>query len=197
MAMGACAATAAPEGDHVNLNDPALALDVRVAKAKALATDKDPKAIDTLLSGLDTRSEDLRATVLASLQAQKADAVLLGRAADVKKKAAERVAALTGLRLMKPEKAGAKVALLLVDKDESVREAAAWALCVFGTAEAERPLADALAKEPSPKVRYFLAVALGDLKTPTAQSAIAARAKVEKDFAVKDALDQAAAKQNR
>jgi HEAT repeat protein len=181
----------------VNLSDPAVPLATRIARAKALGTDKGPTALDVLLTGLDSRSEELRDAVRASLLAQKGDLVLLARAADPKKKSPERVAALAGLRLLRPAKVGARLGALLVDKDESVREAAAHALCVVGAAEAETALVTALTAEPSAKVRYFVAVALGSLKTTAAKQAIAARAKVEADFTVQDALTQAASLQAR
>ncbi|MDP2340969.1 MAG: HEAT repeat domain-containing protein [Deltaproteobacteria bacterium] len=181
----------------MNLIDPAVAIDVRVKQAKALGKDKNPKAVDILLAGLDTRSEDLRAAIVGSLKEQKGDVVLLTRAADIKRPAPERVAALSGIRVLKPSDAGPKLALLLDDKQETVREAAAFALCIVGTAAAEARLIAALKAEPSAKVRYYVAVALGELKTPAAKQAVTAQSKTEKDFTVKDALDQAASKQAR
>lgn len=181
----------------LNLSDPAVAVDVRIKKAKALAHDKRPKAIDVLLTGLDSRSEELRVAIIASLKALKGDAVLLQRAADSKRTPAERVAALGGIRVIKPAKAGAALAALLDDKEETIREAAAYALVVVGPADAEARLVTALKAEPSAKVRYFVIVALGELKTPAAKAAVAARIKFETDFAAKDALDQAVAKQSR
>ena len=76
----------------LNLSDPAVAVDVRVKKAKALAHDKRPKAIDVLLTGLDSRSEELRVAIIAPLKALTGDVVLLQRAADSKRTPAERVA---------------------------------------------------------------------------------------------------------
>lgn len=181
----------------MNLNDSAVAIDVRVKQAKALATDKNPKAVDILLTGLDSRSEPLRAAIIASLKAQKGDVVLLQRAADTKRPAADRAAALAGIRVIKPADGGPKLGLLLVDKEEQVREAAAHALCVVGTAAAEANLVAALKAESSAKVRYFLATALGELKTPAAKQAVTTQLKTEADFATKDALEQSQAKQNR
>lgn len=179
----------------MNLTDVSIAIEVRVERAKALATDPSPTAIDELLTGLDSRSEPLREAIIASLKAKKGDVVLLERALDKKRPAASRVASLAGLRVLKPTDAAAKLAPLLDDTDESVREAAAHTLVVVGPAAAEAKLVSALKTEKSAKVRYFIVVALGALKTPTAKSAITARAKTETDFAVKDALDQAATKQ--
>jgi HEAT repeat protein len=191
------ASTAHSRSSDVNLIDPAVAIDVRVKQAKALGKDKNPKAVDILLAGLDTRSEELRAAIVASLKEQKGDVVLLTRAADLKRAAPERVAALNGIRVLKPADAGPKLALLLDDKQETVREAAAWALCMTGTAAAEAKLIAVLKTETSAKVRYYVVVALGELKTAGAKAAVAAQMKTEKDFTVKDALDQAAAKQAR
>jgi HEAT repeat protein len=196
VALAAAGAAFAGE-PHVKLTDPAVAIEERVKHAKALGKDKSPKAIDALLEGLDIRHDALHAAIVESLKQQKGDVVLVQRASDIKRAPAERVAALAGLRVLKPATAGPPVAALLTDKDESVREAAAHALCVFGTAAAEAKLVEALGKESSAKVRYFVVVALGELKTPAAKNAVAARAKVEKDFAVVDALAQAQAKQSR
>ncbi len=186
-----------PRSIEVKLNDTGVALDVRVKQAKQLGRDNNPKAIDLLLQGLDSRDEVLRAAIIASLKAQNGDLVLLLRAADAKRPSAERVAALGGIRALKPPKAGLKLAALLDDKDAGVREAAAHALCVVGTAEAEARLVQGLNTEASSQVRYFIAVALGELKTPAAKQAVAAQLKSETDFVVKDALEQATTKQAR
>lgn len=181
----------------VNLSDVNVPLETRVAQAKELAKEKSTKALDGLLTGLDTRDEKLRAAVMAGLQAHKADAALVARAADVKRPAAQRVAALGGLRMLKPNDQGAAIAALLDDKEVGVREAAAHALCVFGTAAAEAKLISALKSEKVPGVRYFIAVALGDLTSPAAKNAVKTAAAAEQDFVVKDALQQSQAKQER
>jgi HEAT repeat protein len=195
LAMVACGAEAAPGSPAVNLNDSAVAIDVRVQHAKALATDKAPTAVDELLTGLDSRSEPLRDAIVASLRAQKGDIVLLQRAADKKRPSPDRVAALAGVRVLKPKDAGPKLAALLDDTDESIREAVAHTLCLVGTGAAEPKLINALRNEGSAKVRYFLVVALGELKSASAKTAVVNRMKIETDFAVKDALDQAQVKQ--
>lgn len=198
----ALGADAPDRSDTVNLtkgeslNDTSVAIEVRVKRAKALGSDKSPAAIDTLLGGLDSRSEELRAAIIASLHSLKADQVLLQRAADPKRAVPSRVAALAGVRVLKPGEPGAGLAALLIDKDEAIREAAAHTLCVVGTAAAEAALIAALKTDASPKVRYFVAVALGELKTPAAKAAVAARRKTETDVVVQDALDQAETQQN-
>jgi HEAT repeat protein len=173
----------------VKLNDPNVPIEQRVKEAKALGRDKSPAAIDTLLAGLDVRDEELHAAIAESLKALKADELLLQRAADTKRAMPDRVNAFAGLRALKPADKGAKVAAFLDAKEEPIREAAAFALCVFGTAAAEDKLIRALS-DASPKVRYFVATALGELKTPAAKNAVEARLKLEKDFAVIDALEQ-------
>ncbi len=188
-------AQASAQGTSVNLTDATVAIETRVQHAKALGTDPSPTAIDELLTGLDSRSEPLREAIIASLKAKKGDVVLLERALDKKRPVPARVAALAGLRVLKPADSAARIAALLDDADEGVREAAAHTLVVVGPALAEAKLVSALRAETSAKVRYFVVVALGCLKTATAKAAIAARAKIETDFAVKDALDQAATKQ--
>lgn len=197
-------AYAAPGGtparrSQVKLSDPSVAIEARVKQAKALGSDKSPTAIDVLLEGLDVRHDELHAAILASLKQQKADAVLVQRAGDAKRASAERVAALAGLRALKPATAvPALVALLDVktNKDEAVRAEAAQALCVFGTAQAEPALVQALA-DPSTKVRYFAAVALGELQSKAAKDAVAGRLALEVDPVVKDALEQAQSRQSR
>ncbi len=191
----ACSADAAVGSNAVNLNDSTVAIEVRVQQAKALATDKTPGAVDALLTGLDSRSEPLRDAIIASLSAQKGEIVLMQRAADKKRPMPDRVAALAGVRLLKPRDAGPKLAVLLDDPDETIREAAAHTLCVVGTGAAEPKLINALRVEGSARVRYFLVVAVGELKSASAKTAVVNRMKIETDFAVKDALDQAQVKQ--
>lgn len=179
----------------MNLTDVSVAIEQRVCRAQALATDPSPTAVDELLTGLDSRSEPLREAVIASLKAKKGDVVLIERALDKKRPAASRVASLAGLRVLKPADVAPKLVPLLDDVDESVRESVAHTFVVLGPAAAEAKLVLSLKTEKSAKVRYFVVVALGALKTPAAKSAVATRAKTETDFAVKDAIDQALVKQ--
>ncbi len=184
----------------VRLNDPDVDVDVRVKEAKALGASKSPAAIDVLLEGLDIRHDALHAAIVASLKQQKADVVLVQRVVDEKRPAAERVAAFAGLRVLKPKDAPAKIAPLLLvaggGKDEAVRIEAAHTLATYGAAAGEAQLITALS-DVSSKVRYFAAVALGELKTKAAKDAVVARAKVETDMVVQDGLDQAQQRHNR
>jgi HEAT repeat protein len=193
--MGSAPQARAQEGNTVNLSDTTVDVETRVKQAKALAQSTSPQAIDELLTGLNTRSEPVRDAVIASLKAKKGGAVLLARAADVKRPAPSRVAALGGVRVLKPENAGTTLSLLLDDKNEAVREAAAYALCVVGAPAAEAKLIAKIKSEPSAKVRSFIAVALGELRSEAAKAAVAASLKTETDVVVQDALDQAQTRQ--
>lgn len=184
----------------MKLTDPAIPIAERVKHAKALGNDKSTKALDTLLAGLDIRNDELHAAIVESLKQHKGDVVLVQRAADAKLPAAQRALAFAGLRVLKPAAAAPQLATLLdaaKEKDAAVRADAAHTLCVFGAAAAEAKLVEAVAKDPSKDVRYYAAVALGELKTKAAKDAVAARLKVEPDFAVQDALEQAQTKQAR
>ncbi len=180
----------------MDLSDTSEPLEMRVKQAKALAKDPSPRAIDVLLSGLDSKDETLRAAIRESLLARQAEPELLQRAADPARSASQRVAAFTGIRLLKPD-AAPLVAALLLDGEEAIRAAAAHALCVLKSEGVEQTLIERLAAEPSAKVRYFLAVALGNAKTPKAKNAIAGHLTNEKDAVVLDALEQAHRKQSR
>lgn len=179
----------------LNLSDSSVPLETRLKAAKALANSTAPSAVDELLSGLDSRSEVVREAVVASLKAKKGDSILLARAADTKRPTASRVSSLAGVRVLKPKAAGPTLALLLDDKNEAVREAAAHALCVVGAKDAEAKLIAKISTEPSAKVRSFVAVALGELKSPAAKAAVDKSLQTEVDVVVKDALDQAQTRQ--
>lgn len=171
----------------MNLSDPAVPLEVRLKHASGLVKDQTPASIDQLLSGLDSRDETMREAVRSALQEKNVELELFRRAADAARSAEQRVAALAGLRLLKP-KSGVALAPLLVDRDERVRAAVALALCVFGTADAEDALLHALAADGSKKVRYFVAVALGELNSRAAKDAVSARLVTETDLVVRDGL---------
>jgi HEAT repeat protein len=157
---------------------------------------KDPsrEALDTLLSGLDSKDERLRAAIREALVAKQAEAELLQRAVDVTLPVPRRVSALAGLRVIKPN-AGAAVAELLSDREEAVRQTPALALCVFGAEQAEAALIRSLAAEASARVRYFVAVALGGVRSASASAAVTERLATERDVVVRDALGQAQRKQ--
>lgn len=200
VAVAAFAIAVAAAGSPVNLTaltDPAVPIETRVKLARDLGASKDPKAVDVLLAGLDIRHDELHAAIVASLKQQKGDVLLVTRAADAKRPGAERVAALAGVRVLKPADAAPKIAALLdpaVVKEEAVRAAAAHTLCVFGAAAAEAQLVKALG-DGAKDVRYYAATALGGLKTASAKQAVNARAKTETDFVVQDALAEAQRRQ--
>ncbi|OGQ09831.1 MAG: hypothetical protein A2138_19210 [Deltaproteobacteria bacterium RBG_16_71_12] len=74
---------------------------------------------------------------------------------------------------------------------EPVREAVAFALCTVDAAAAEAALVQGITSEPSAKVRYYVAIALGELKSPAAKAAVSAQLKIEKDLTVLDSLERA------
>lgn len=183
----------------VNLTDNSVPEKERVRQAAALATDPRPQALDELSAGLQVMSEGLRDAVVAALKKRNAGGPLLDRAVDVKAPVDARVNALAGVRSLKPKDAAARIAPLLADPNanaEPVREAAAFALCVIDTAAAEATLVQTIKSEPSAKVRYYLALALGEVKTPAAKAAVQAQLKVEKDLTVLDSLERAQRKQS-
>ncbi len=76
------------------------------------------------------------------------------------------------------------------------RRAVAFALCTVDPAAAEAALVQSIKSEPSAKVRYYVAIALGELKAPAAKAAVSAQLKVEKDLTVLDSLERAQRKHN-
>lgn len=180
----------------MDLADAAEPVEIRVKQAKALAKDPSPQALDALLSGLESKDEDIHDAIKAALEARQAGPELLARAADGSMPTSKRVAALAGLRVLKPD-AGGAVGKLLADPDVLVRSAAALALCVFGAEQAEAALVSALPAEASSKVRYFLATALGGLKSEAAKRAITKQLASDADPVVQDALQQAQRRQAR
>ncbi len=171
------------------LDDPMESVEARIAKAQSLAKAPLTEAtLDALLSGLTVRSETLRDAIAAALHSLQATEMLIDRALDVKRPAAERVSALDGLRLLQPDDAS-RLAPLLKERVVEVREAAAHAFCVFGAASIEAQLIQALA-DPVADVRYLVVLAVGSLKSEEARHAIAKAWAEEKAPLVRDALQQ-------
>jgi HEAT repeat protein len=171
------------------LNDAGVGLEFRVTEAKRLGGGLlNRKTVGALLEGLEVKSEVLRDAIRASLEKLKAAPELVAMALDAKLPTAERVAALGGLRSLKPTVLAGELAPLLTDKDAKVRAAVAQLYCVFGAASAEAPLVAALG-DGEPTVRYFAVLACAAL--PGAKGAVKALAAKEQDAVVKDALAQA------
>lgn len=182
-----------------SLTDNAVPEKERIQRAAALATDARPQALDELVAGLQVNSEGLREAIVAALNKRNAGAPLLDRAVDVKAQQSARINALAGVRALKPKDAAARLAPLLNDAKanaDPVREAIAFALCTVDASAAEAALVQSIKAEPSAKVRYYVAIALGELKSPAARSAVSAQLKLEKDVTVLDSLERAQRKHN-
>jgi HEAT repeat protein len=168
----------------------------RLKAAKALATSKDPLAIDTLVRMLTTMDEELRAAAVASLKALKAGPTFEARLVDRDVPAQKRTEAALGLRHLKLESSVGPLAAALEDKSAEVRKEAALALSMLNPAGAEAALIAALA-DADKDVRYYAADALGLVKTPKAKEAVKARLAVEPNPTVQYALSVAKDKQER
>lgn len=185
-------------GASVRLDDAKVPLQERVKAAKALGKSKprDVRAIEGLLRGLDGPGEEMKQASVESLKALDAVAVLLPRMLDEKAPLNERREAVKAMRFLKDAAAYPALGQLLGSKHDELRREAAFALTVGG-AEANEPALVVALGDAQKDVRYFAAVALGGLKTTGAVKAVEERAKVETEFTVKDALQQAMAKQKR
>lgn len=182
-----------------SLTDNTVPEQERIRRAAALASDARPQALDELAAGLTVMSEQLHDAIVAALKKRNAGGPLLDRAVDVKVPVDARINALAGVRALKPKDAAVRLAPLLNDTKanaEPVREAIAFALCVVDSTAAEAALVQTVKSEPSAKVRYYLALALGELKSPAAKAVVQAQLKVEKDLTVLDSLERAQRKQS-
>ncbi|MCC7075246.1 MAG: hypothetical protein IT383_28295 [Deltaproteobacteria bacterium] len=182
-----------------SLTDNAVPEKERIRRAAELAADPRPQALDELLAGLQVMGEELREAIVAALKKKNAGGPTLDRAVDVKAKPDARINALAGVRALKPKDAAARLAPLLNDtkaNGEPVREAIAFALCTVDPTAAEAALVQSIKAEPSAKVRYYVAIALGELKSSAAKGAVSAQLKLEKDLAVLDSLERAQRKHN-
>lgn len=190
------AAGAGSTGAAMRLDDPKVPVAQKIQAAKELGNKGDRAGIDALLRALDGPGEELPRVAADSLRQLRAVPVLIERAIDEKRPLNERRLAVKGLRVLKDPEGFKTLAALLSSPHEGLRADAAWALAVAGAAEAEAELIKAVS-DPSKDVRYFAAVALGEVKSRAARDAIAARKKEEKDPVVIDALIQAGQRQAR
>lgn len=173
----------------MKLNDSQVGLEFRVAEAKRLGGGLlNRKTVVALLEGLEVKSEVLRDAVRAALEKLKAAPELVKMALESGAPVPERLAALGGLRTMKPVDVAGSLVPLLSDREAKVRASVAQLYCVFGAAEAEAALVKAL-NDADASVRYFAVLACGAL--PGAKAAVSSLAASEKDAVVKDALAQA------
>lgn len=186
---------ASEKGNPVmTLNDRGASRADRIKAAKALATSKDPHAIDALLMEIMITDEDIAAAVKNSLRALKPAAVLEKRLEDSSAADWQKVLACRGLRVVgERSSVGVLVGVLKNGKQSrEVREAAVSSLSAFAStdADAEAALVAALS-DSEPPVRSAVAYALSRVRTPAVKRAIEDRIAVEKDATVSDALDVA------
>lgn len=169
------------------LTDASVPSAERVAAANALATSKDPLAIETLIRALGTTDEALTAAVLAALRAQQAVPTLARRLTDPTVVEQRKVQACIGLRSLKDPSALPALVSAVKDPSPLVRREAVLALLVIGPAGAEDALlsalgdadgdvrygaADALARVPGEKVTRALEAALARETNPTVRFAL-------------------------
>lgn len=169
------------------LNDPAASRSERINAAKALANSKDPQAIDALVKQLAIMDDAIVAAVKSSLRALNAVPVLEKRLADSGASEEHKVSACTGLRALKDKSSIAPLVSALRDQSPRVRKEAALAIGVIAPAEAETALLTALS-DSDEDVRYFVADALGEVRTAAVTQAIEARLAAETSPVVRSAL---------
>jgi HEAT repeat protein len=182
----------------VTLNDPAASRAERIKAANALASSKDPQAIDALVKQLAIMDEGVVAAVKSALRALNAVSVLEHRLANSGTSEEHKVLACTGLRALKEKSSIPPLVSALKDPSASVRKEAALAVGVIAPAEAETALLTALS-DSDEDVRYFAADALGDVRTAAVRQAIETRLAAETSpvaraalLAAKNKLDRAA-----
>ncbi len=175
------------------LQDTNLSTRQRLQAAKQLGQLGDPRGIDPLLQALGLPGEEAPEIVVPALKQLKAAEVLSQRVVDEKLPIEDRRAAVKGLRYLKDPIGYPALAKTLGSQDALLRAGAAWALSVSGASQAEQELIKAL-NDSDKDVRYFVADALGSVKTPAVRAALEARQKIEQDVTVKFALQQALTK---
>lgn len=182
------------------LNNPAASRAELIKAAKALASSKDPQAIDTLVKQSATMDEGVVAAVVSALRALDAVPVLERRLADNGASEEQKVLACKGLRVLKEKSSIAPLVSALKDQSARVRKEAALALGVIAPAEAETALLTALS-DSDDDVRYFAADALGSVRSAAVTQAIETRLAAETSpvvrsalLAAKNKLDRAAAR---
>jgi HEAT repeat protein len=176
------------KGDPVAaLNGPLGSRADRIKAIKALAHSKNPQAIDVLIKQLPIMDEGIVEATKASLRALGAAPVLERRLVDSGASEEQKVAACTGLRVLKEKSSIPPLISALKGPNPRVRKEAALALGVIAPAEAEAELLTALA-DSDEDVRYFAADALGDVRTAAVRQAIEARLAAETSPVVRAAL---------
>lgn len=187
--IGAVVLAAPPKKNPMTtLTDASVSSAERVAAAKALATSKDPLAVDTLIRALGSMDEALTSAVVASLRAQNAVPALAKRLTDANVVEPRKVQACVGLRHLKDPAAVPSLASALEDPSASVRKEAALALLVIGPAGAEDALITAL-RDSDGDVRYGAAEALGKIPGDKVTQALNAALAKETNPTVRFALE--------
>lgn len=172
------------------LLDKQMSTSRRIKAAKILGTFDDPRAMEALVRSLEVSGEPVRDVVIEVLRRGKGVEILAARAVNENLSLDERVLAVKGLRTMQNPVGFPALKQLLGSPTDQLRLEAAWALSMAGASTAEAELIRAL-NDPNKDVRYFVADALGRVKSPAAKTALENRKKVETDPAVVHVLQQA------
>lgn len=162
----------------------------RIKAAKILGTFDDPSAVEALVRSLEISGEPLRDVVIEILRRGRGVETMATRAVNESLGLQERVLAVRGLRAMQNPAGFPALKQLLGSPIDQLRLEAAWALSMAGASTAEAELIGAL-NDPNKDVRYFVADALGRVKSAAAKTALENRKKVETDPAVVHVLQQA------
>ncbi len=162
----------------------------RIKAAKILGTFDDPRAVEALVRSLEISGEPLRDVVIEILRRGRGGETMATRAVNESLGLQERVLAVRGLRAMQNPAGFPALKQLLGSPIDQLRLEAAWALSMAGASTAEAELIGAL-NDPNKDVRYFVADALGRVKSPAAKTALENRKNVETDPAVVHVLQQA------
>lgn len=162
----------------------------RIKAAKILGTFDDPRAVEALVRSLEISGEPLRDVVIEILRRGRGVETMATRAVNESLGLQERVLAVRGLRAMQNPAGFSALKQLLGSPIDQLRLEAAWALSMAGASTAEAELIGAL-NDPNKDVRYFVADALGRVKSQAAKTALENRKNVETDPAVVHVLQQA------
>lgn len=167
----------------------------RVAELKALGKSKDVVgAVDKLAKALDSMDDAVREATLSALRELLAAKDFPKIFEDKKTPLKTRRNVLKALRYLKEPRYTPMVVKALGEPDAGIRADAAWALSVFGAADAEPQLITALG-DAEKDVRYYAADALGSCRSEAAKKAVLERQKVEADKTVLFSLQQAEKRQ--
>lgn len=167
--------------------DPAVPLDERIAAAKAVGKAKDRASLDALARLIEVTDERLRRAVVDAIRAAGGVEVFSERLADLRAKPEARREAATVLRHLKDPRSVAALAAGLTDTDPELRARCAHAFAVFGAADAQPALIEALGDDSS-DVRYFAVLALEQVPNDAVRAALNGRLAVESDPTVRDEL---------